>query len=373
MKIKLLLLAGVCILTTACQNQKNNSQTRIESNTSENQFDLPDSLSTRRISFVLNLKKAVAESSWSDFGTKNNEGTLIYFDSNWSEIFFPDSYVIEKLREGKKHSDNYWLLERTDSIPYHMEVMISFNEEDSSEFFFKNPVEQYSSVEEIGKYIPSVETTEMWATMVIHEMFHHYQYNNKNYRKYADSVIAILPFDSRNLVALCQEDEQFLTLIQGENKILMKALSEGNKDNRNSLITSYLDQREKRITKYGADYPLLERVEDYYVIQEGSARYIEYKSMFVLKNYFNNSEAPTILNDQKFNSFSEFEEIDLESSAFNYLVYAGPTDYHYTIGFNIMRLLDELKIEYKKELLNNPEKGLHQYLKDYINTLPNNS
>ncbi|MEL4456481.1 hypothetical protein [Lutimonas vermicola] len=373
MKIKLLIIAGVCILTTACQNQKNDSQTSIESSKSENHFDLPDSLSTRRISFVLNLKKSVAENTWSDFGAKNNEGTLIYFNEDRAEVFFPDSSVINKLHNSKKYSDNYWLSGRTDSIPYHMEVMISFNEKDSSELFFKNPVEQYSSVEEIGKYIPSVESTEMWSTMVIHEMFHHYQYNNKNYRKYANSVIGILPFDSRNLVALCQEDEQFLTLIQNENKILMKAISEGNKDNRDSLITSFLGQREKRITKYGSEHPHLEQVENYYVIQEGSARYIEYRSMFILKSYFNNTDAPTILNDPKFKSFSEFEEIDLENSAFNYLVYAGPTDYHYTIGFNIMRLLDELKIEYKEDLLNNPEKGLHQYLEDYINTLPDNS
>ncbi len=361
------------MLTTACQNQKNNSQTHIERNKTENHFDLPDSLSTRRISFVLQLKKSVAESAWSDFGRKNNEGTLIYFDLNRSEIFFPDSYVIKKLNDYKKHSTHYLLSERTDSIPYHMEVMISFNEEDSSEFFFKNPVEQYSSVEEIGKYIPSVESTEMWATMVIHEMFHHFQYNNENYVKYAESVIGILPFDSRNLVALCQEDEQFLTLIQNENKILMNAISEDNKDNRDSLIRSYLDQRENRISKYESEHPHLEQVENYYIIQEGSARYIEYQSMFILKNYFNSADAPTILKDPKFNSFSEFEEIDLGNNAFNYLVYAGPTDYHYTIGFNIMRLLDELKIEYKKDLLNNPEKGLHQYLESYINTLPNKS
>ena len=175
MKINLLLIAGVCILITACQNQKNDSQASFESNKLVNQFDLPDSLSTRRISFVLDLKKSVAESTWSDFGTKNNEGTLIYFDADWSEVFFPNSEMVNKLHNSKKHSDNYWLTKRTDSIPYHMEVMISFNEEDSLEFFFKNPVEQYSSVEEIGKYIPSVESTEMWASMVVHEMFHHFQ------------------------------------------------------------------------------------------------------------------------------------------------------------------------------------------------------
>ena len=205
MNTKYLLIAGFCILTTACQNQKNDSQTSIESKKSENQFDLPDSLSTRRISFVLNLKKSVAESTWSDFGTKNNEGTLIYFDTDRSEIFFPETHFIKRLHNYKKHSDNYWLTERMDSFPHHMEVMISFNEEDSSEFFFKNPVEQYSSVEEIGNYIPSVESSEMWATMVVHEMFHHFQYNNAKYVKYAETVIGVLPFDSRNLVALARK------------------------------------------------------------------------------------------------------------------------------------------------------------------------
>ncbi|WKK67045.1 hypothetical protein [Lutimonas zeaxanthinifaciens] len=336
----------------------------------ENQFELPDSLSTSRISFVLNLKKSVAEKSWLDFGKKRTEGTLIYFDGDKSEVFFPGPQIFRRLHDYDKFTDDYLLTERTDSFPYHMEVMISFNEKDSLEFFYKNPVEQYSSVEEIEKYIPSVVSTEMWSTMVVHEMFHHFQYNNENFVKYAESEIGILPFDSRNLVALCQEDEQFLTLIQSENKILMEAISEGNKNNRNALISSYLDKRENRITKYGSEYPHLEQVENYYIIQEGSARYIEYQSMFMLKRYFNNSDAPTILNDPKFNSFLEFEEIDMENSDFNYLVYAGPTDYHYTIGFNTMRLLDKLKIEYKKDLLDNPEKGLHQYLADYINSLP---
>ena len=93
--------------------------------------------------------------------------------------------------------------------------------------------------------------------------------------------------------------------------------------------------------------------------------------MFILQRYFNNSDAPTTLNDPKFNSFSEFKEIDLEHRAFNYLIYAGPTDYHYTIGLNIMRLLDELKIKYKTNLLKNTEKGLYQYLEDFLDTLHN--
>ena len=367
MNIRLLLIAGICTLTVGCLNQKNKPESKPKKLNLQNQLYLPDSLSARRISFVLDLKKSIAEVAWPDFGKKNNEGTLIYFDSDRSEIFFPDSGMV-KIMGDTIPKDNYYQTKRIDSLPYHMEVMISFNPEDSLEIFFKNPVEQYSSVEEIGQYIP-VETTEMWATMVVHEMFHHFQYNNKNYSKYAESVIGILPFDSRDLVRLCREDEQFLSLIQNENKILEKALSESIKDSRDSLITSYLDHRNNRITKYSADNPYLEPVENYYIIQEGSARYIEYQGMLIFQNYFNRANGPLVKNDPKFGSFIEFKEIDFESDAFNYLVYAGPTDYHYTLGFNTMRLLDELKINYKNELLDNPEKGLHQHLEDYIKSL----
>jgi hypothetical protein len=371
MKIKLLLLAGVCILTTACQNKKNDSHKSVESIKSENHFNLPDSLSTRRISFVLDLKRSVAESAWPDFGKKRSEGTLIYFDASKSEVFFPDSSVVKTLEDYDVYSDDYLLTERTDSIPYHMEVMISFDSADASQFFYEHPVEQYSSVEEIGNYIPSVESTEMWATMVVHEMFHHYQYNNENYKEYGKSEIGILSFNIKNLISICQEDEEFLAMIQKENDYLMKAISEDNKGIRDSLISKYLNERQIRIQKYSIEHPNLERVENYYVLQEGSARYLEYQTMFILNDFAKDSDSPVVLDDPMFKSYSEFEEIDLKNPAFSYLTYAAPTDYHYTIGFNIMRLLDELKIEYKTPVLNNPEKGLHQYLEDYIDTLPN--
>jgi hypothetical protein len=151
----------------------------------------------------------------------------------------------------------------------------------------------------------------------------------------------------------------------------MKAISATNGGSRDSSISTYLEQRESRIEKYGKEYPDLEKVEDFYVIQEGSARYIEYKSMFIHSGYANDSDSVVILNDPMFKSFTEFNEVDLSNEAFSYLTYAAPSDYYYTIGFNIMRLLDELGIDYKPYLLNQPQKGLHKYLEDYINTLPN--
>lgn len=372
MRLKILFIIGASVLIAACNNQNKEKLQSSESVLEVNQFDFPDSLSARRISFVLNLKQDVAKNAWPDFGKRSTEGTLIYFNADKSEIFFADSLVIETLDSYKKHSDDYLLASRTDSIPFHMENMLSFDNSDSSKLYFNNPVEQYCSVEEIAQYIPSVQSSEMWSTMVIHEMFHHYQLNNENYKEYAKSEISILPFDTRDLSRLGREDDNFLSIIQNENDLLMKAISENNGTSRDSLISTYLEQRESRIEKYGKEYPDLEKVEDFYVIQEGSARYIEYKSMFILSSYANGSDSVAILNDPMFKSYAEYKEVDLTNEAFSYLTYAAPSDYHYTIGFNIMRILDELGIDYKPYLLNQPQKGLHKYLEDYINTLPNN-
>ena len=373
MRSKFLLIVGTCILLAACKNQNKKNLQSSESVLKENHFDFPDSLSARRISFVLNLKQAVAKNAWPDFGKKNTEGTLIYFNADKSEVFFPDSLVIETLDSYDKYSDDYLLATRTDTIPFHMENMLSFDAVDSSMLYFNNPVEQYCSVEEIAQYIPSVESTEMWTTMVIHEMFHHYQFNNEKYKKYARNEISPLTFNPNNFYSLCKEDEKFLTMIQKENDHLMQAISDNNEASRDSLILTYLEKRKSRIEKYSIEYPDLEKVEDFYVIQEGSARYIEYKSMFILSEYANKPDSIVIINDRMFKSFIEFKEIDLTDQAFSYLTYAAPSDYHYTIGFNIMRLLDELEIDYKPFLLNKPQKGLHNYLEDYINTLHNAS
>jgi hypothetical protein len=363
MRLNFLLIVVACILIAACKNQDKEKLQNAEI-IEENKFDFPDSLSARRISFVLNLKQAVAENTWPDFGKRSTEGTLIYFNGDKSEIFFADSLVIKTLDSFEKHSDDYLLAARTDSIPFHMENMLSFDKDESSKLYFNNPVEQYCSVEEIARYIPSVESTEMWSTMVIHEMFHHYQFNNEKYKEYAKSEISILPFDTRDLSGLAREDGNFLTMIQNENDLLMKAISENNGSSRDSLISTFLENRKTRIDQYGKEYPNLEQVEDFYILQEGSARYIEYKSMFELSEYAKDSASIVIPNDPMFHSFQEFKVINLNDPAFSYLTYAAPSDYHYTIGFNIMRLLDILEVEYKPFLINNPQKGLHKYLED---------
>lgn len=368
-KVLLLLLPMTSAIIIGCQNNESKTAEKVDQSTS---FNLPDSLSSKRISFVLGLRKTLAEEVWEEFGIKKTEGTFIYFNKDKSEIFFPSQNVLSKLDSYQTHSKDYILSSRTDSIPYHFEFMISFDPRDSVKFYHDHPVQQFLSTEETSTFIPSVKSTEMWSTMVIHEMFHHFQYNNEIFKEYAKSNVGKLPFDIRNLMSLCKQDSLFMEGIQSENNLLLAAIDAEEESERIANARQYLSLRKSRIGKYQNQHPHLEQVENYYTIQEGSARYVEYQSMLILNDFATKSEKYNLEIDPMFDSFKEFQSVSLKSNDFNYLTYAGPNTYHYALGFNLMRLLDKMGVEYKAVLLNQPNKGLHEYLEIFLQKMSEN-
>ena len=339
-------------------------------------FELPvDSLSSQRILFALQLRDKVAE-NWPGFNQKRVEGPFIYFNGEASEVFFSTPEMVANLEQRNfvedTHSHDYLLAKRTDSIPYHFELMVSLDPADSSEFYYQQPVQQFLSVEETQQYLPSVNSTELWTAMVIHEMFHHFQYNNPAFMKYVKQEVIQWPSDVSDLKALCDDAPEFLSAVQQENARLLSAIKENSKEGRDALIREYLSLRAARIATFGKTREYLERVENYYVIQEGSARYAEYLAIKGLESFALQAEEPSLTADPMFKSFQQFLPVDLSADEFNYLTYAGPTTYHYALGFNTMRLLDQLGVEYKSNLLDHPEKPLHNYLTDYLNERTSN-
>ncbi|PQJ15167.1 DNA alkylation repair protein [Aureicoccus marinus] len=347
-------------LFTACQFQINPSN----DTTSETELQLPDSLSARRIQYVLDMRQEAAQQVWPAFGEKKVEGPFIYFNGEDSEVFFPNQQVLNSLTTSETFSEDYVLSPRTDSIPYHFELMISFEEADSTKLYYNNPVQQFLSVEETGIYIPSVSSTESWSAMVLHEMFHHFQYNTPEFKEYTKKRIAQLPFDIRDLRKLCLEDKSFLEAVQKENDLLLQAIDQ--EPNRMALIRSYLKARKSRMEQYGKVYPLLEEVENFYDIQEGSARFMEYKGMKVMEQWSKSEHEPSIQKDSLFHSHKEFQDVKFTQPDFEYLTYAGPATYHYATGFAILRLLELLEVPFQDKILSSPEIGLHTYLEDYI-------
>ncbi|MBD0831582.1 hypothetical protein [Aestuariibaculum sediminum] len=363
-KSQLVSFSLVLLTFTGCIS--NNKNPNKENNRFTETFKFPDSISAKRISFVLDLRNRLAEKYWHDFANKKAEGTFIYFNGTCSEIFFPSKQVLNKLKTYKTFSEDYVLSPRTDSIPYHFELMIAFDSSQADKFYFKHPVQQFLSVEEIGAFIPSIKSTEMWATLVIHEMFHHFQYNNLNFKNYAESI-ASLNYDIRNLIKLGLDDPDFSSAIQKENELLLKAIDANNEMSIIQNITTYFNERKKRLEAYKSEHPLMEKVENFYTLQEGSARYMEYQCAKELSEFaINQPDSLTLTNDPKFNSFKAFENISLNHHEFSWMTYADASTYHYAIGFNLMRLFDKLGINYKKNLFDNSGYNLHFYLESYL-------
>lgn len=349
------------LLLASCQTKKENNTIKPEAAKAERRFNFPDSLSSARMTFAMILRDSVANNHWQSFNEKRTEGPFIYFNKEHSEIFFPDSIMRLRLPDAEPYSKDYMLHERTDTIPYHFELMLSFNEADSAKFYYDHPVQQFLSVEATEEFIPSVRSTEWWATMVIHEMFHHFQYNQKAFLNYAKHHIGALPADIRDLRKLCTIPEYYEG-VQKENDLLMEALATNDNTQLHQKVNAYLESRKKRINRFKHQLPDLEVVENYYIIQEGSARYIEYQTMRIMKSLFAAPERAIIPDDPKFKAYADFKSIDLNHDGFNYLIFPAPSDYHYTLGFNLLRVLDKLGVDYKEKIFEHPERGLHEYL-----------
>ena len=358
-----LILSVLCLTILSCENKDVSPKQSSAYKTME-AYTLPDSLSSDRVKFVVGLRDVITNDDWPDFNQYSDP--FIYFNKNKSEVFFPTTRVIQKLDDFTKFSDDYLVTQRTDTIPFHFEVMISFNQSDSSKFYFEHPVQQVLSVEETTSFIPSVQTTEMWSTMVIHEMFHQFQYDTPSYRTYAKNDIGVLPYDIRDLMELSHGDEAFLQAIQNENNYLLNALDEEEDRQIRAHLEKYLQSREERISMFFSENDTLETVENYYVLQEGSARYAEYLSMIKLSELSDGSETLAISDDTRFNNFNEFNNFDLSHPDFSYLTYAGASDYHYALGFNALRVLDKLDVDYKSTLLDNPHVPIHHYIDQYL-------
>jgi len=164
-RILVLLAAAISTLSIACQNIESAEKPTTEGKElitdGKNSLQLPDSLSSRRVAFALELRKAVAKRCWPDFAKKRTEGSFIYFNRDQSEVFFPSDQLIAKLDTFESYSPDYLLAPRTDTIPYHFELMVSLDSNEADKVYFEHPVQQFLSVEETGHFIPSVQSTEM--------------------------------------------------------------------------------------------------------------------------------------------------------------------------------------------------------------------
>jgi hypothetical protein len=313
-----------------------------------------------RIQFVASLKQTVDETVWKTLNDKRYHVPLVYFTDSACYVANPTKAFLATFNSRKVFENEQLTIYKTkriDNVPFHMETGMTLGDS-SNEYNYHSPFMMCSSYEEVVKTIPSVLSTEEWATMIMHEYFHGFQYKHQAYMDYYEKHIVQVQPDS--LTALYKKQGWFKKSIDRENGYLLKAISETDKSRTQRFIDSFFVLRNARReeTKRKLKFDI-EQYEKCYETMEGTARYVEYS----LYNKYSTMQPDEKLlkSDTGFKSFKGFKHYKLEDHKWLYLT--EKTNYHYAIGFNLARLLDKLNVEYKSRLFNEGSLTMEDLLK----------
>ena len=272
-----------------------------------------------RLRYVYALKVVINDSVWSGFADKQYDVPLLYYGDTCCYVVNPMERFLAKYPTVLVHSDNdiqIYQTKKVDDKPFHMHV--TFTDEES-DIDYRTPIMRCSSLEQTSRTIPDVTSVNEWATMVMHEYFHGFQFKNDGYLDIYEAITnAVLP---DTLTALAASHEWYKEGITRENDLLLKAIDTNDNEVSRVYIQSFFklrNERRERVKKeLGIDIVALEQL---YETMEGSARYIEY----CLYRHFGNFN----LSDAKW-------------------LYTVGSKYYYATGFNLLRISDKLEINYK--------------------------
>lgn len=305
-----------------------------------------DKVITDRLTYVYNLKSVVDDNIWGGFNDDNFDVPMIYYGESKCYAVNPTKKFIRKYDPElilKNSEVRIYKIALLDSIPFHMHVTVSLDDEDS--FDYKSPFMRCSNTELTAEVIPDVPSTEVWATMVMHEYFHGFQFRHPGYLDYFEKSIASLTQEV--LKSLYEENEWYKESVDRENQMLLSAISSQSPAEIKSLVNTFFELRDKRRTtteqKLNTD---IRSIEQLFETMEGTARYVEFGLYGIFST--RQPDAGMARSDSLYHSYSYFKDFSFEESQWLYMTGGG--NYYYATGFNILRLLDLLNVDYKPAL-----------------------
>lgn len=325
--------------------------------------NIQEQVVVNRIEYIYYLKTLINDEVWKGFSNKKFDLPLIYYTNSFCYIVNPTNKIISEFQSELIHESDLIKIYKTkliDSIPFHMETSIDFSN-DTTFYNYKSPIMRCSSVEITNQTIPDVNSTETWATMILHEYFHGFQFRHSKYQNHLKNNTT--EFSQDSLKNIYKTNSWFQTLVDNENKLLIDAILSDNPMEINQLIDSVIITRDKRRNTAYKNLNIDISHESIYETMEGSARYIEYN----LYNMFaqNRHDYKLIESDSSFHNYDSFINFNIKNEKWLYLT--NQTTYYYATGFNIIRLLDKLNIDYKTRLFMEKELTLEGILKEYNN------
>jgi len=314
-----------------------------------------------RMRYLYQLKTQIDRDTWPGFAAGRYDLPLVYYTDSNCYVGNPTPKFLQRFPARLVAESPGLKIYRTqliDSIPFHMETGMVLGS-DTGSYLHRASFMHCSSPEITRRFISDVTTTELWATMVIHEYFHGYQFRHRPFMDYFEKKIAI---GADTLTRVYQAHSWYKNSVDQENRFLLAALQSEQPGQVRAAVDSFFLYRNRRRQQTRQQLsPHLETFERVYETTEGTARYVE----FSLYRHFVNKPPDALLQrqDTSYRSYSYFRKHTIDRDPWLYL--SEKTHYHYATGFNMARLLDKLQVPYKKRLFRESALSLEDLLRQW--------
>ena len=312
-----------------------------------------------RIEYIYNLKPTIAKKYWNGFDKKKYNVPLIYYTGTESYIANPQQDFINYYKPVFVFKNSnikiYKTVKRFDDKLFHMET--SFGLDESLDSIIRPaPIMYCSSFETTAKKIPETTSTEYWVTMIMHEYFHGFQFKHKQYINTMLKKTANVSEDS--LAQIFIDNTWFEKKIKRENSFLLKAIQSKNRSETKNCVDSFLSSRKERRLETKSKLNVeIGDIEKIYETMEGTARYIEYNLQ--VEYATRKPDKKLVRIDTAYHSYKVFKDYKMENDPW---LFTPGKRYFYATGFNIVRLLDKMNIDYKSRLFKEGNLSLEEIL-----------
>lgn len=285
-----------------------------------------DRLVISRIYDIQEAKRQIAANVWPGFDDAQYEVPLVYYTDSVCYVVNPEARFLEQHKATLIYADMALEIYTTpllDTIPFHMHGSISLDAADAgSAYNYRQTYLHCSSPEITAHCIPDTDDIAVWRTMVLHEYFHGFQFMHPLWlTRFESSGACFVP--SSKLQEYYREYNWYKELVDMENNHLLHALEASDPAATLNNIEEFRQVRAIRRERMQQELPSkTAEIEQVYETMEGTARYIEYCAYS--------------------------EESDLAANSWLYRT--DQSVYFYATGFNLVRLLGKLGVEYKSRL-----------------------
>lgn len=325
-------------------------------------------LIANRIEYLNRLRKFSGDLFWKDFTKDSSVGTIVYFTASASYFFNAPPSVTEKIENKYEQvaapgkTKMLKLKNPFDSAVYIMEAQFEYEESLKNRVSYRHPTLFLSSTEDLANYDPVIKSTEDWAFTALHEYFHQYQFRHDAIFNYILSLVKQKRIMNRDtLQGIYRTSQSFRDTLNLENDNLLKALSATNMDEEKAYYKEFLRLRNKRRQEYSKEHKLQFNIpEDFWEKIEGTSIYIEAIAKLHLSEF--PVDSTLLETDPMYKGNNAFAGFTFENAPEYYdskkaVYYLGAT------GFNLVRLLEKNKVDYKDNFFNYASLPLHMQLK----------